>query len=726
MKKALKILLFCSLIVLTLSLCALFYGAILVKNANLDCSKLKTNTVKYTFYDNQNNKIDANLLKNDNYVLLSELNEHTINAFIAIEDRRFYKHNGIDYKRILGAMLNNVKSMSLKEGASTISQQLVKNTHLSSEKTFKRKLAEIKITRQLEKEYTKGQILEMYLNTIYFGSGAYGINSASLTYFNKPAKELTLNESAVLAGIIKAPSKYSPLINYDNCFNRKNVVLKCMNECGFISDSNYKLATIEQITLAEKNNSAGLQNYIDACKNEFDELLLNPYQNLEVKIYTALDVKAQKYLTELTVENEPNYDRKQIIINTKNNEVIAFYGNNSNLKRCPASCVKPWLVYAPILNEKFTTLSTVVNDAKKNFSGYMPSNYNDKYYGNVTVKTAIEKSLNVPAVELLNDFGIEKACNYAKKMNVNIENKDLSIALGAINNGMTLKEICDCYSPFTNNGSYTKSHFIRKVVVGNKEVYSSNNKSIRVFEKETAFLISDALKSAVKNGTSKKLRSFDFDVCAKTGTNGIKDGNLDAYSIAYTTNHIIGTWIGNNDNSLMDNSVTGANYPTIYTGETISYLYKNFKPSNIEIPNTIIKEYIDENALINNEELLIVKGGTPYYYISGTQPTKVKNLNLTIINDISLTLNNNVVTINLDVENATTIKINREYKNKIETIYNNRNLNKFTDKIYNFGKYNYNVYVYNNTQLIKEIKLPTVNYTVNNLSIIKGDSWLND
>ena len=727
MKKALKILAVCFLVITTIATGTLFYALILVKDAVLDTDKLVSNKVKYTFYDANNEIIDNNLLKNSSYVLIKDLNPYTINAFIAIEDRRFYAHNGIDYKRILGACFNNFKSMSLKEGASTISQQLVKNTHLSSEKTFKRKLSEIKITKQLEKMYTKDQILEMYLNTIYFGSGAYGINEASLTYFNKSAKDLTINESAVLAGIIKAPSKYSPLINYDNCFNRKNVVLKCMYDCNFISKSEYENNKVKEITTSKQSSFKGLQNYIDACKCEYDELNLNPYQNNEVKIYTALDVNAQNFLNELCVENEPDYNRKQIIINAKNNDIIAFYGNNSNLKRSPASCVKPWLVYAPAINEKYATLSTVINDNKKSFNNYSPSNYDNKYYGLVTLKTALEKSLNVPAVELLNDFGIEKAINYAKKMNVNIQNNDLSIALGAINNGLTLQQLCDCYSPFTNNGNYTKSHFIKKVVIGNKQVYTQNNKSVKVFSEDTAFLINDALKSAVKNGTSKKLRSFEFDVCAKTGTNGSKNGNLDAYSIAYTQNHIIGTWLGNNDNSLMPNSVTGGNYPTIYTSEVLSYLYKNEKPSNFIKPQNIITEYIDETTLLNKEELYVDKeSGTPYYYINGTQPTKQKRNDTIIVNDVKITLNNSEVTIFLDVENATKIKIEREFNTQYKTIYNNRNINKITDKIYNFGKYNYCITIYDNNDIFKKIKLPTINYNKNNLSIINNENWFLD
>ncbi|MBO5712789.1 MAG: transglycosylase domain-containing protein, partial [Clostridia bacterium] len=205
--KVLKILLFTLVLGLIFIICGLVYFFIVNQGVYLDTSKLTKNTLVYEFYDANNTLFYKQNGKNgENYVELSTLNDYTINAFISIEDKRFYSHNGVDVKRILGAILSNVKALKIKEGASTISQQLIKNTHLSSEKTLKRKLNEIYLTMQLENRYTKNEILEIYLNTIYFGGGAYGINDASKLYFNKNASDLTLNESATFAGLIKAPN----------------------------------------------------------------------------------------------------------------------------------------------------------------------------------------------------------------------------------------------------------------------------------------------------------------------------------------------------------------------------------------------------------------------------------------------------------------------------------------------------------------------------------------
>ncbi len=731
MKTFLKISLFCLIAIFTIIFGLSLYSLILVKNVHLDETKLISKTTKYEFYDNNNELIDVNLIKNqNNYVSFSELNPQTINAFIAIEDKRFYTHKGIDYKRIVGASISNLKSLQFKEGASTISQQLIKNTHLNNQKTLKRKLFELKITTELEKKYTKNEILEKYLNTIYFGGGAYGINNASMLYFDKNAKDLTINESCLLAGLIKAPSKYSPIQNYENAINRKNVVLKSMLNNNFISKDEYEKLLVEKIQIVKNNSNDAFNDYINACLLEYEDLNVNPYNFNTIKIYTALDKTLQKNISEIKVLGAPKTDRKQIVINSKNGEVIAFYGKNSNYKRCPASTVKPWLVYAPSINENFIKESTVLKDVKKNFGGYTPKNYADKYYGNVTVKTALKNSLNVTAVDLLNSFGINKSINYANKMNVKIANKDLSIALGAIDGGMTLQEICDCYSPFSNDGYYVKSHFIKKVVGDNKTLYENINNYASVFKSETAFIINDILKDGTKTGTSKKLKDFDFDLCAKTGTNGTNDGNLDAYSVAYTKNHILATWLGNNDNSLMPNTVTGGNYPTFYQREALNYLYSNSKPDNFTMPSNVTSCHIDEEFLLKNEKEVVLTSdlGVLYYYILGTQPTetlKIPNGDLIKVNDYKIELNKNVVNINLDATNVKEIKVFRCYNGNKIMVYNGNYIDKICDTIYNFGKYEYEV-VLSNLDKTSTIKLPNVIYEKSSLSTINSDDWLND
>lgn len=729
MKKILKILAFILVVFLIVCVCALLCIAVSVSGYSLDENKLKNKSIKVDYYDNTGSVFYSEYLnESGDFISIDKLSKNTLNAFISIEDKRFFKHNGVDYYRILGATISNIKSASFKEGASTITQQLVKNTHLTNEKTLKRKFAEIKIAKQLEKRYSKMQILEKYLNTIYFGNGAYGINSASKRYFNKTADKLTLNEACLLAGIIKAPSKYSPIDNYDNSISRKNVVLKSMLKNGYVTKSEYNNCINEQVIVLKNNENQLFSPYLLGVKSELEELFsLNPYTiDKNLKVYTYLDVDLQKEICDIKIKSAPNTDKSKIIINSKNSGVIAFYTNNSIYKRTPASCVKPWLVYAPMINEKLITESSVINDSKIDFNGYSPKNYGGSYSGNVTVKTALSKSLNVPSVKLLNSFTLEKANEYSKKFGLDIKNGNLSYALGNINGGMTLKELCDCYSTFTDNGKYTKSAFIDKIYFDNKLIFTRKSNKLQVFSSETAFIINDILKESINSGTSKNLKGFDFDLCAKTGTNGNSSGNLDAYSISYTPNHIIGVWLGNSDNSIMPNSVSGGTYPTIYNREILKILYKDTKPISFSMPSGIVKCKIDEKTLINEQKTYLSEYGVDYYYIKGTQPKEFLNDKspIDISNlDSKITIKNGIVEILINDNSYKNLKIERFNKRFKKTIYNGTFIDKITDKLVDFGEYQYTLYLTDLSDKIHILKLPKVNFNKKSLSILDNDWW---
>ena len=277
MKKTLKIFFIVIATLFTLAFCLGFYFYISTIGAKLDTNKLISFDRSIVFYDANSNVI----LEQSNgkaIVNIAEIPKHTKNAFIAIEDKRFYKHKGIDYKGLFRATLSNIKSMSFKQGASTISQQLIKNTHLTSQKTLKRKVIETKLALELEKKYTKDEILEKYLNTIYFGENCYGIKSASNHYFSKEPSQLSLNESATLASIIKAPKHYSPYQNYENCLNRKNLVLKQMFLQNLITKNEYNDNVNQPILLSQKNQSSKGVNYFDQASKEIDKIL-NTHQD---------------------------------------------------------------------------------------------------------------------------------------------------------------------------------------------------------------------------------------------------------------------------------------------------------------------------------------------------------------------------------------------------------------------------------------------------------------
>ncbi len=723
MRKSLKIIGFICSVILILSVSAIFISYIVTKNTVLDKNKLIKSTQTVEIYSACGNLIDKKSSGlGGEYVKIENLKDYTKNAFIAIEDKRFYSHNGIDFRRIIGAGVQNLKTMSFKEGASTITQQLIKNTHLSSEKTIKRKLQEIKLSILLEKEYTKDQILELYLNTIYFGKGAYGIEDASKTYFNKSASDLSINESAMLAGIIKAPGTYSPINNYDLAFKRKNLVLKVMNECGYITDLEYGVNANKEVLINTSSESC-YDDYVSATLYELENSkIFMPYGYKTVKVHTYLDEELQSHIKNFN----SNYNDSKIVINSKISGITAFYGDNSNLKRSPASCVKPWLIYAPMINDGYVKESSVIIDEKVDYNGYSPKNYNNAYSGAVTVKEALSKSLNVPAVKLLNGYGLDKANKYLNKMNLDLSNESLPCALGALNNGLTLKELCDKYSVFNGNGNYVESSFIKSVYFDDIKIYEHYPKKTEVFSQETTYIVNDMLKSAVKDGTSKKLRSLPFEVCAKTGTNGSQNGNIDALSVAYTTDTIVGVWVGNYNNDIMPNTVTGSNQPTQISYKILESIYKNSLPQPFLKPNNVIEVKIDINELIKNKKELISDSGESFYYIKGTEPTESLILDLKPdLYDVTISINNGKINLCYKSKNVDKISIFRTFNDNSVCVYNGVPNNKFCENLSHFGKYDYKIIAVcgkNKT----EYALPTVKFKKSSLSIIDSDRWLYD
>ncbi|MCQ2388078.1 MAG: penicillin-binding protein, partial [Clostridia bacterium] len=294
-KKFLKITGFIiSLFIITFLIFTAWYF-VATKDTFFDESKIGRYTPVCEVYDYSGKIISTN--GNNSYVKIEELQEYTKNAFIAVEDKRFYSHNGIDYLGIARAMKNNLLSGKIKEGGSTISQQYIKNTFLSGEKTVNRKLKEIKLTKILENNYTKDEILEMYLNSIYFGEGAYGIESASKTYFNKNAKNLTIEESATLAGIVKAPTLYNPFDYYDKCFKRRNLVLSLMKEQNYITTEQERIAKISEISVKNTRNYEDNSTVLDKVyKDAVKALNVSSTADLSgYKIYTSYQEKVSNY-----------------------------------------------------------------------------------------------------------------------------------------------------------------------------------------------------------------------------------------------------------------------------------------------------------------------------------------------------------------------------------------------------------------------------------------------
>jgi len=594
-------------------------------SVNFDKSKLTFNNSQISVYDNNNKIINNNLsIKNISY---NQIPTNLINAFICTEDKDFFKHKGINYKRILGAFIHNLKSGKIKEGASTISQQLIKNTHLTNEKTLKRKINEILLTQQLEKTLSKKEIFTSYLNAIYFGSGAFGINQASQRYFSANVEDLTLTQCATLAGIVKSPYSYSPISKPEQCLKRRNFILNQMYKDKKITQEELNNSKNEPLNLKINTSFLGDNNYYSASVNEACNILNTTEKDLMIKgykIYTYADESLQKILDEeknnlKEYTNKTDCDMAVICIDNKNGGITAFSGKSDfdvlNLKRQPGSILKPIISYVPGFEYNVVSPLLPIYDEKINLNGYSPKNYNNVYHGWISVKESLAKSLNIPSIKILDFIGINRAKNFASKLNINLSKDDngYSIALGGLTNGLKIKDVTNAYQAFANEGKYVKSSFIKEIrTKNNKLIYRNNSTQNQVMKPSTAYLINDCLQESVKNGTCRKLNIGKQCIASKTGTVGCKNSknNTDVWNISYTPKQTIGIWFGSTkNNEYLPQSLTGASGPT----KMAQQIYKKLKEdkTTFTMPETIKEVELDSIDYYKNNVVKLADNSSP-------------------------------------------------------------------------------------------------------------------
>ncbi len=558
------------------------YAFVVTRDAKLDVAKFEQASKYISIYDGDDKKLsELSLYGANKSVHAGELPDHVKNAFIAAEDKNFYRHHGLDYKGIARAIVKNIQARSFRQGASTISQQLVKNTQLSSEKTLVRKLKEIKLTKQLERRFSKNKILESYLNTIYFGHGCYGIAGAANYYFGKEPVDLSAAEGATLAAVIRSPNNYSPFIAPEKCKKVRDGILKQMLLLGYLTQSRHDAAVQESLPLRSEN-SIGSQCYLAAVYDELESLpIFAPYELRNGwKIYTYMDSALQKYTEELHTDADRS-GKAVAICDNKTGGIRVWYSTEGNLRRQPGSAIKPLAVYAPAAEENLISPCTPILDEKTSFGGYTPSNYKNNYRGWVSARQALADSLNIPAVKILDMLGTDASVAYLQKLGLSLpeEDKTLALALGGISHGYTPTEMAGAYAALADGGVYTQPAFIRKILSADgKTVYERSPQKRRVFSESTAALISDMLRTAAKTGTAKKLATLPFEICAKTGTSGTEKGNTDAWAISYTTAHTVSVWMGNADYSLTD--ITGGGLPCHYALLLNKKMYAKGAPEN--------------------------------------------------------------------------------------------------------------------------------------------------
>lgn len=602
-----------------------------------------TRNQSYYLYDNNNNLI----FNNYSWLNLNEINNYVIDATLSTEDKHFFHHIGFDYLRIIKALINNITSRSLSEGASTITQQYARNLFLNYDKTWKRKIDEAILAFELETHYTKNEILEGYLNTINYG-GVYGIENAAQYYFNKKASELNLAEASMLAGIPQSPSNNSPLINLENAKKRQKVVLNLMLDNKKINKVEYKKALNYELTYIGNSNSditSGKLYFKDSVINELNDLPNIPKSLLStggIKIYTTLDDLAQKQLEE-AVDNKKMGELQiaAMLMNPNNGEVMALIGgkdyNSSqfnraiNAKRQVGSTMKPFLYYAALENG-FTSASSFISE-KTTFSfssdkKYTPKNFNDKYAnGPLSMGAAIAYSDNIYAVKTHLFLGEDKLVSISNRLGINDKLDPIpSLALGA--EEISLFDMVTSYASFANMGNKVYGHFIKKIEDSNGNIlYEYKDEKTNILNESLVYILNEMLTYTYDTNFIDYNYPTLINLFPKMSNRyAIKSGttNTDMWIIGYDKEAVLGVWTGYDDNRLFSSNDTS--YHKDIWIETMEAFSKNKNISWYDAPNNIV------GVLVNPITGEIAKQGDKktkmFYFVKGTEPLTNNNYDL--------------------------------------------------------------------------------------------------
>ena len=517
--------------------------------------------------------VDGTLLANRGVtggaaVGLHEMSPYIPQALVAIEDKRFHSHFGIDPVGLTRAMVTNLAAGRLVQGGSTITQQLAKNLFLTPERTIGRKVQEVLIALWLENRYSKDQILEMYLNRVYFGSGAYGVEAAARRYFDKSARDVSLHEAALIAGLVKAPSRLSPARDPQAAEERAQLVLAAMREQGMVSDSEMTAALSRKASRATAYWD-GSEHYVaDAVMRQLRDLIGDVTGDLIVD--TTIDITLQK-AAEMSLRDilasegdKRSVSQAALVSIDRSGAVRALIGGNdygasqfdraTEARRQPGSTFKPFVYLAALENGNLPSSSRY--DAPVRFGRWTPENYNDKYYGDVTLETALSKSLNSVAAQLIMEVGPQTVVDTARRLGITSPlQANGSLALGT--SEVTLMELTGAYVPFATGGWKPEIHMIRRVTTLDGTVlHDASSEPVRVMAVETAGMMNAMMSKTVERGTAQAAR-FDHPAAGKTGTT---QNSRDAWFIGYTANLATGVWFGNDDGTPMK-KVTGGTLP---------------------------------------------------------------------------------------------------------------------------------------------------------------------
>jgi len=574
--------------------------------------------------------------------------DNLIKALIITEDRSFYKHSGIDLKGILRAIFRDIKAGQFVEGASTITQQLSKTLFLQPRKTLLRKLKEAFLSFQIERRYTKDEILELYLNQVYFGSGAYGVESAAQIFFGKPVTDLDLPECALLAGLPKSPSRYSPLIDKDMALKRRNIVLKQMKDTGVISQAVFDIAKDTPLNISKPNKTSVKAPYFIEFIKFFLENTLGSSRLYKggLTVVTTLDFKLQK-AAEFAVEKglsalehrmkqqfikNPDPQCALVSLDGLSGGILAMVGGRDFSKtpfnratiarRQPGSAFKP-IVYAYAIEQGFSQ-SKIILDAPVAFrignrkKEWQPSNFSDDYKGEMTLRTALALSKNIPAVRLIEMLGPSSVAKFAHTMGIESTlYPNLSLALGT--SEVKLINLTAAYSVFPNKGKLIEPYGVTQVLDGKgRLVWRVKPQKKVVISRESAAIITDMLRSVIQDGTGEEAKVIQRPVAGKTGTtNEFKDALFIGFSPSITT----GVWVGQDTFTTIGKGETGAKAALPIWIEFMQRALHNRPIQYFDIPDDVVKVNIDPSTGLlapdnapNSVKALFKKGTEPKSY----------------------------------------------------------------------------------------------------------------
>ena len=569
-------------------------------------------------------------------------------ALIATEDRNFYQHSGVDLKGILRAVINDIRARKFVEGASTITQQLAKTLFLTSRKTMLRKIKEAFLAFQLERRYTKDEILELYLNQVYFGSGAYGVESAARIFFGKSVKDLTLAQCALIAGLPKSPSRYSPLVNKDLAIKRRDIVLKQMKDTGIISEAAFTKAKQEQIhPVKQNNNPVKAPYFVEYIKNFLEKTLgasrlykggLTVYTTLNFNLQTEAEHAVANGL--LALENRmkmqkiknPAPECALVSLDVQSGGILAMIGGKdfykspfnraTKAKRQPGSAFKP-IVYAYAIEHNFPQ-SKLILDAPVSFkitsrkNQWRPENFSEDYKGEITLRMALSLSQNIPAIRLIEMLGPLSVARFGYRLGIESTlYPNLSLALGT--SEVTLIDLTAAYSVFPNKGELIKPYGVMEVIdQSGRLVFQVKPLKKISMSRAGAAIMTDMLKGVIQEGTGKKARGMTRPVAGKTGTtNGYKDALFIGFSPSITT----GVWVGQDAYVTLGRGETGAKAALPIWIEFMTKALDTKPFQYFDIPDDLIKLRMNPvTGLFTSDDS---SGAVTALFKKGTEPKKI-------------------------------------------------------------------------------------------------------